>query len=46
MSNVIKGYGDGWHRDDRYELMGSDGVTFECFGGRDLSPAGHALTYI
>lgn len=23
--------------------MGSDGVTFECFGQRDVSPAGHAL---
>jgi hypothetical protein len=24
-------------------LMGSDGVAFECFGGRDVSPASHAL---
>lgn len=23
--------------------MGSDGVAFECFGGRDVSPTGHAL---
>jgi hypothetical protein len=42
MSYVIKRYGDGWHRDDRYDLMGSDDVAFK-FWGRDVNPADHAL---